>query len=254
MGLDCYIVSKDGRSGGGRIGSYTGVHKLRFILIMGCIKLCISKINDLYRELMTLYMHTIFRIKVLPISKWVVEKIVSFNNIENPSLLLDDPHKFFEKLPVSGNLKFLEEFTDNYYDIIYNSLDNNNVIEQMISYIDVYKNLMTWIKDPDENTDNKITADDQTYDVLYKNINQYFLSEEEHIDKLNLANLIGIYKFVQHSDCDGSFSFGDCWDIIEMIDQVIEYTKEYGRVYEWIDEVRSFYQTAIDERGTLVYC
>ena len=42
MGLNCYVI---GWNGGGRIGSYSGVHILRKILISASIKFCINKIK-----------------------------------------------------------------------------------------------------------------------------------------------------------------------------------------------------------------
>lgn len=66
--------------------------------------------------------------------------------------------------------------------------------------------------------------------------------------------LIGLHKFVMHSDYDGFLSAGDCFDIVEMFNAVctfVSYSEEYEK--EWINEVIMFFKTALKYKTGVIF-
>jgi len=260
MGLDCYIIDEMGNGmGGGRTSSYSGVHILRQILINACIKYCYNNIKQTYEKLLNIYIINILSVgKNLP--EHIVNTIIEFrmNNIENTHTISNE----FNMKNIHKLIKVLEESNieyDNYFEI----MENNEL------YINAYNDLRSWLSSSDiqeTNTSSNnqfglngvidlskklalslpiIPQSDET--INYDNV------EQGNLDTLNCIGISGIYKFVNHSDSDGSFSFGDCCDIVSMINKVINYVDDPSDV-EWLDDIKSYYQEAIDVKGVLKYC
>jgi len=257
MGLDCYIIDRTGDRtfGGGRIGSYSGVHVLRQILINACIKYCYDKIKKTYEELLNIYIENNLIKKALPTH--IISTIINYRMndiIENRYI-----YNQFDMENIHKVIKLLEE-SDTEYDDYYEIMNNNEL------YVDAYNDLRLWLTSPDIKETNASTNNQfglngiidlskklsLTLPITDEAIN-YDNVEQSNLDILNCIGISGIYKFVNHSDSDGSFSFGDCCDIVSMIDKVIIYVDDEKNL-EWLNDVKSYYQEAIDVRGILIYC
>lgn len=77
------------------------------------------------------------------------------------------------------------------------------------------------------------------------------------VDLFNRCGLIGLYRFVAHSDNDGTHSAGDCVDISVMFNKLrpyIEFTKgSEDWEPEWVAEVDSFFQHAVEATSGVYY-
>ncbi len=223
MGLDCYVLDGEG---GGRISSYTGVHTLRVLLIEGARIHCEKLAKKSY-------------------------PVVMFN------LLSDDPKgekgsdgsiitftSLFKKLPelvLTMIINYLQESIDA-SDIIqiydpdnYDSTDNERLL-WLGKLLDTYK---SWLKD------SKNPFSPINYEAVKKSnnitINHY----------MSCLDLIGIYKFVDHSDCEGSYSAGDCYDISTSIKLLLPYIDKDHK--EWVEMLEGYFSDAWKQGKPLIY-
>jgi len=213
MGLDCYVLNG---GEGGRIGSYLAVHTLRSLFIQAGIDYCRKKIINNYKNLFfECIMESDLSKKYGNIPSNILKKILGYIKLDNDLI---------NKLK-NGFLEELEE--DNYH---------YNIIQS-------YQELIGWIKPMN---------DRKWPNIEYENFPDDGHQELSYLHSLIYTGLIGIYKFVNHSDSDGYFSYGDCCDIVLAMKKVEKYID--SEFLEWFQIVKSYYQSAIDKKSVLVYC
>ena len=85
-------------------------------------------------------------------------------------------------------------------------------------------------------------------DINYKELNEsYSILEKTLIQR----KLIGLAKFVNHSDCEGYHSYGDCVDINQALKQVVMYVEEDQK--ERFQNMVDLFAMAVENETGVVY-
>jgi hypothetical protein len=66
------------------------------------------------------------------------------------------------------------------------------------------------------------------------------------------AAMIGLYKFVNHSDCDGRHSYGDAVDILQFFDFVGPMFKESSDA-DYYRNLHAFFRNTVENNGYVIY-
>lgn len=82
------------------------------------------------------------------------------------------------------------------------------------------------------------------YDNVRKNYNEEYFARH---------NLSGLWKFVNHSDCHGVHSYGDCVDIHELFSKIIPHLNESEEDKEWFKDVGHVFESAVETKNGIRY-
>ena len=155
----------------------------------------------------------------------------SWNNIRNDMVIAT--FRYLEEL-----LKTMEEKIANKPKNEYNMYedDEDNTIERNI--IDL-KQLLRFYDNNKRNIENLVGC-----------IHNMNLQE---VDALILFNLGGLYALCHKADCEGYYSVGNSYDILEMLNIVKPYVDlTYGE--EWFNDLTNLFQESVDLKKKIVIC
>lgn len=138
---------------------------------------------------------------------------------------------------------------------------NEELGEQLADYSKILDSLRKWCSQ--EVSEKKSITFDRTnflYSILqmksmmmpinYENVEPTYRTYEDIFAKYSFS---GVYKFVQHSDCDGYHSIGDCMDILLAFERGIEHLGQSEDTKEWFEEVKGLFGLAVDEKKEVYY-
>lgn len=220
MGLDCFILGHPDK--GGRIGSYSGVHQLREILLTAAIK----HVDQNFYHLA--YGDPKNGLVDFETKKKVVDQMI------------EDEETWSERM---------SEWHDNQDDIYY--------------FHQARKILNKWYQ-PDSTNKPKITGNmtpggnmmamlmEMMSGVSAIKINEMGdLTSYENMPIVAIG-LSGVYKFCNHSDCEGQFTPGDCLDICNSMNLVLNSISDEDE-QEWMRTIEDYFRTAYELGKPLIF-
>ena len=221
MGLDCYIP---GTKSGGRIGSYSGVHELRKQFLTASLKYLKHHLRLNYTKIVSL----LDPLRVCPKDKSVPRE----SSVDE----LTDDQIIKQLVPI------LED------DEAKNIIEEQDII--LLAWIESYNIISSW--QSDSRSAKPVIFGLLNYEpaLNYDRMRSFDMDDEGRF--LSIVGLIGLYKFCDHSDCEGIHTPGDCFDILTMIKNVRPFMDEDEK--EWIDIITEYFQASVDERKPLIYC
>ena len=211
MGLDLYIPGSDHSQ---RLGSYSGVHIFRRMLIKAAIKYCEAENIKQHDRIMDFMVSGLTK-----------------NEIEQMEEYVQNYGDLIEKLK---KLKPVYTSSDTEVESVSKSnLTMNDIESKYTNFVELIATLKSWIEQQSKINYEKISnVDNITKDYWFQ------------------LNLIGLIKFVNHSDCDGYHSKGDCIDIYDTFCVLEPYIKDL----EWFLTIKDLFQMAIDDKSFIIYC
>ena len=248
MGLDCYIPGAPGK--GGRIGSYSGVHRLREILMVAALEFVKNGIINLtYPVLFRLFWQDSIKDNM---SSDALNKLINQNQ---KKLTFQEIWHWIVELQESATWEDTEQT------LRFESDDDNDHLA--MSYLITYKIIKDWY-DPQPEKPNIIDTGDNGFQQLMQqlasimkvqlvNIAKCDLENEPTYQELMLLNLSGLKKFIHHSDCQGQYSPGDCLDISLTMKQLTPFIKDHDE-RKWMQEIARYFKKAFKLRKPLILC
>lgn len=150
--------------------------------------------------------------------------------------------------------------------------DENDVEEQKSEFLDeeleeIIQELKEWVKEPvsrektfaDLNSVNLNSANgfqsfldmvQQTLAVQYQNIPKYSQLKDLYFD----LNLAGLHKIVVFSDCEGTYSVGDCYDVQQTLNLISDFVKkdeEDECTQELFNDFHKLINAAVETKDTV---
>ena len=215
MGVCIYILNEDGEGDNIVSFSYSGVHRLRQMAILSTIEYLESQITT---------------------NSQSKQKKLKRSNAENGS--------------ENGS-----ESSEN---------SNEDSDDEEMSVETIIEHLKTWcpLKKTSETDSASFSLGNGGFEtfvallqnmipVNYENVTSTYSSYLER--PFVKHNLIGLWKFVKHSDCDGFHSYGDCVDIYELLNKVSPHLQETDDNKEWFKEIVTFFGRAVERKSGVGY-
>lgn len=129
----------------------------------------------------------------------------------------------------------------------------DRLIENALAYVDIdllggadltREDILGELSNPEGGIGIEYSAFDDDY--------QQFLASMPALVSPQAVAMVGLYKFVNHSDCDGRHSYGDVVDILQFFDFVEPMFKESGDA-QYYRNLHTFFRNTAEIKGYVVY-
>lgn len=92
------------------------------------------------------------------------------------------------------------------------------------------------------------------FDYMTSEINyNIFCCEELEYSLCHIPGGIGLYKFIDHSDCEGYHSPGDCFDMIETFSIVLSMNDQDSTNMEHFSNLRLIFAESVETKKMVIY-